>query len=159
MPGPQGFADVGVLGQRQKTAGPGQAPLLQNPELRFALRWRAARKPNPAWAQAYSRAEDDFEVAMRYLDRSRQRKAMDWALRTALVGLFVGILLPVATALLVWGSSWSRSFKTTLYVVLGSLLALPLVRMELYWSVHGVNLLTFVGLFLVIRLRRPRKRA
>jgi HEAT repeat protein len=48
--------------------------LLQDPDLQIALDWRARNHPTAAWAQRYSTNDDDFDVAMQYLEQSQQAK-------------------------------------------------------------------------------------
>ncbi len=49
--------------------------LLQNPDLQIALDWRDRNHPTAAWAKRYSTNDDDFDVAMWYLEQSQQAKA------------------------------------------------------------------------------------
>ena len=92
-----------VRGARREAAG--KAALLRDPELRIALDWRAAAEPTAAWAARYSRREDDFEVAMRYLERSEQaaRAAARRRVRTRnlLIGATAVVLLALS-GLTVW---------------------------------------------------------
>jgi HEAT repeat protein len=50
--------------------------LLWDPDLQIALDWRARNHPTAAWAKRYSTNDDDFDVAMRYLEQSQQAKEM-----------------------------------------------------------------------------------
>jgi HEAT repeat protein len=50
----------------------GARALIQEPELQIALDWRAATRPTVDWAKRYCTREDDFDVAIQYLERSRQ---------------------------------------------------------------------------------------
>ena len=59
-----------IRGARREQVG--KAALLRNPELQLALDWRRAARPTAVWARRYIRKKDDFEVAMDYLDRSRE---------------------------------------------------------------------------------------
>lgn len=69
---------------------------LRNPALRSALEWRDAERPTPAWAARYG-ATDQFAFAMRFLDRSRQRRASTTAflaaMATFIVALIAGVIL------------------------------------------------------------------
>lgn len=49
----------------------GEASLWRDPELQFALDWRARTQPTPAWAQQYGRA---LEPALAFLDASRRAR-------------------------------------------------------------------------------------
>jgi hypothetical protein len=60
--------DLGHRGRRKLA-------LLQDPDLQIALDWRARYQPTTAWAKRYSTNDDDFAVAMRYLDQTQQAKA------------------------------------------------------------------------------------
>jgi D-alanyl-D-alanine carboxypeptidase len=48
----------------------GRTKLWRNPQLAYALGWRARTQPTPTWAARYS---DDFDAAMTFLDKSRRR--------------------------------------------------------------------------------------
>jgi uncharacterized RDD family membrane protein YckC len=47
-----------------------RATLLEDPELQMVIDWRATVAPTRGWAQRYSGADGDFEVAAGYLDTS-----------------------------------------------------------------------------------------
>jgi hypothetical protein len=49
--------------------GEGRAKLLRNPQLAYALGWRTRTRPTPTWATRYNQ---DFDVAMAFLDKSRR---------------------------------------------------------------------------------------
>jgi hypothetical protein len=48
----------------------GRAKLLRNPQLAYALGWRARTQPTRTWA---ARHHEDFDAAMAFLDKSRRR--------------------------------------------------------------------------------------
>jgi energy-coupling factor transporter ATP-binding protein EcfA2 len=52
----------------------GERALLQEPELQIALDWRVTTRPTVAWAKRYCTRNDDFDVAMQYLEQSRLAK-------------------------------------------------------------------------------------
>ncbi len=49
----------------------GGKALLVNPDLRLALNWQENAKPTRAWARRYERREDDYDVALAYLEESK----------------------------------------------------------------------------------------
>ena len=59
--------------------GRGKRALLRDPDLQIALHWRARYQPTAAWAKRYSTNDDDFDVAMQYLDQSQQAKEAEEA--------------------------------------------------------------------------------
>jgi HEAT repeat protein len=61
------FLDLAYRGHRQLA-------LLRDPDLQMALQWRDKNHPTAAWAKRYSTNDDDFDVAMQYLDESQQTK-------------------------------------------------------------------------------------
>jgi hypothetical protein len=67
----------------------GERALLRDPDLQTALHWRAKYQPTAAWAKRYCTNDDDFDVAMQYLDQSRKRRR----LRRQLLGLSVVMLV------------------------------------------------------------------
>jgi HEAT repeat protein len=77
--------------------GRGQRPLLRDSDLQSALHWQARYQPTAAWAKRYSTSEDDFVVAMQYLEQSQQAQAQTIKRRRRqrqLLGLVV-VLLPL----------------------------------------------------------------
>jgi HEAT repeat protein len=52
----------------------GNRALLWDPDLQIALDWRARNHPTSAWAKRYSTNDDDFDVALQYLEQSQQAK-------------------------------------------------------------------------------------
>jgi tetratricopeptide (TPR) repeat protein len=92
-----------VRGARREAAG--KAALLRDPELQIALDWRAAAAPTAAWAERYSRREGDFDLAMRYLDRSAEaaRAAARHRVRTRnLLIATTAVVLLALSGLTVW---------------------------------------------------------
>ena len=85
-----------VRGARRELEG--RAALLRNPELHVFHDWFGSAHPTPEWAERYSRKPDDFDVALRYLDRSWtdavRRRRMKW-------GIVAGLLL-IFALLSVW---------------------------------------------------------
>jgi hypothetical protein len=59
--------------------GRGKRALLRDPDLQIALHWRARYQPTAAWAKRYGTNDDDFDVAMQYLDQSQQGKEAEEA--------------------------------------------------------------------------------
>lgn len=92
-----------VRGARREAAG--RAALLRNPELRIALDWRAAAAPTAAWVERYSWREDDFAVAMSYLDRSAEAARAEARRRSRARALLItaaATVLLALSALTVW---------------------------------------------------------
>jgi uncharacterized RDD family membrane protein YckC/energy-coupling factor transporter ATP-binding protein EcfA2 len=58
------------LVKRSRKHALGEAGLLQAPELQSVFDWRAQTRPSSGWAQRYAVADDDFDRAMGYLDKS-----------------------------------------------------------------------------------------
>lgn len=52
--------------------GRGARALLQDPDLQVALDWFELSKPTRDWARRYERQEDDFDVALAYLNESKE---------------------------------------------------------------------------------------
>ena len=48
----------------------GERALLRDPDLQLAINWRDSVRPGEAWARRYSENEDDFTLAMDYLQAS-----------------------------------------------------------------------------------------
>jgi hypothetical protein len=73
----------------------GRAKLLRNPQLAYALNWREQKQPTPTWAARYNQ---DFDMAMAFLDKSRRRQ------RDLNITLFVVLPLLVlgAVGAVVW---------------------------------------------------------
>lgn len=58
----------------------GEAALLGTPDLDIALNWKQQQEPNPLWAARYG---SDFELAMKFLDASEQKRRADEAAKKA----------------------------------------------------------------------------
>jgi len=70
----------------------GRAGLWSDPDLSYALNWRATQRPNPEWGACYHRG---FDVAMNFLDRSarhRLRRRITTGAITAAVVLCLALL-------------------------------------------------------------------
>ncbi len=70
----------------------GDRALLRDQDLQIATHWNKTSKPTQAWAARYSEREDDFEFAMKYLQKSvdatrRSSRNKKWLVGT-LVSLF-----------------------------------------------------------------------
>jgi len=64
----------------------GQGGLLHDPDLRYALNWKAASRPNAAWANLYA---PHFEKTMQFLSKSSHRAT---ARKTALIAVVIGVV-------------------------------------------------------------------
>ncbi len=102
-----------VTNARREEAG--KVALLIDPELGSFLRWRENARPDARWAARYQRKEDDFEAAMRFLDRSRdaalarkRRRKRNRDLAVAAAVAFV-MLLSVALGWAIY--SWNQAEK------------------------------------------------
>jgi HEAT repeat protein len=73
----------------------GERALLQDPELQMALNWWATDRPTAAWAKRYSTRDNDFDVAMHYLEQSSEArdKAKTWRFRLYGISGFAIFLL------------------------------------------------------------------
>jgi uncharacterized RDD family membrane protein YckC len=134
---------------------PARAGLLPDPDLQVALDWRQAQGPNAAWASLY---RSDFESAMSFLDKSRDKRDNDrleveleriWLTRCGLplLGTVVVIFIfnldrhsrtiqaSMFSALpATGGSNWIAGLES---LVVKSLLALPYLIIYLGLSYFG----------------------
>ncbi len=53
------------------------ASLLRDPELQEFVNWRSLSSPSAGWAERYAVADDDYQVALEYLDKSVQQRDAD----------------------------------------------------------------------------------
>ena len=92
-----------------------EKPLLRDPELQLALDWREASHPTAAWAERYSRRTDDFNVAMEYLDRSKETfgaAAVRRRKRTRVAGVVSAAIIVAALAgLTIWAIDGQKRAK------------------------------------------------
>ncbi|NND91655.1 MAG: hypothetical protein HKN42_12410 [Granulosicoccus sp.] len=92
----------------------GERALLRNPDLALAVDWLNTASPSAAWAERYSEREDDFSVAMNYLQASRaaeKEQAQKKKRFRLMLGGAAGAALVALAGLTVWALEGQQSAR------------------------------------------------